>query len=130
MIYKTLAILAADLAKSKKISPIEAWQITAQKIFPNSLSGQVKACPKNTFLGLCEAGLIAGIPAGKYTGSALNKKYALTAVELLLHNTELPITCTELWKDTLRACDLGDTKAHNYQMDVVLGLWENGLINV
>lgn len=130
MSYKTLAILAADLAKSKKISPIEAWQITAQKIFPNSLSSQVKACPKNTFLGLCEAGMLDGIPAGKYTGSALNKMYALIAVELLLHNTVLPITSRELWKETLRACDVDGSKVYNYQMDVVLGLWENGLINI
>ena len=37
--------------------PIEAWEKAAKQTF-ESKSSQEKSCPKSTFLGLCEEGLI------------------------------------------------------------------------
>jgi hypothetical protein len=72
---------------------------------------------------LCEEGLVKGIAKGNYTKSDKNKSYALKAVEILKSNKNNSFTPKELW-DKL---ELGD-KQSNSQMDVVLALWENGLI--
>jgi hypothetical protein len=100
----------------------EIWSRSAKEVFDTN-SAQEKGCPKNTFLGLCEEGLVNGIPKGNYTKSVKNKEYALKAVTILKQNTQTTFTPKELW-DKL---ELGD-KRSNSQMDVVLALWEHGLI--
>ncbi|WP_237275815.1 DUF6979 family protein [Tenacibaculum ovolyticum] len=100
----------------------EMWAKYVKENF-DSESSQKKSCPKNTFLGLCEEGLVIGIPKGKYTKSIKNKNYALQAIEILKQNTQTSISPKELWEQL----ELGDKK-HNSQMNVVLGLWENDLI--
>ncbi|WP_431167235.1 DUF6979 family protein [Tenacibaculum halocynthiae] len=100
----------------------EMWHKYVKENF-DTKSSQEKGCPKNAFLGLCEEGLVKGIPKGKYTKSVKNKKYALQAVEILKQNTQTTFSPKELWKQL----ELGDKK-HNSQMDVVLELWEKGLI--
>jgi hypothetical protein len=104
-------------------SIIEIWLRSAKEVFPLSKSSQEKGCPKGTFLGLCEEGLVKGIPKGNYTKSVKNKKYALKAIEILKQNTQTTFSPKELWEQL----ELGD-KRSNSQMDVVLALWENGLI--
>ena len=101
----------------------EIYAKKAQEFFPLSISSQEKSCPKGTFLGLCEEGLVKGIPKGNYTKSAKNKEYALKAVAILKQNTQTTFSPKELWEQL----ELGD-KRSNSQMDVVLALWENGLI--
>jgi hypothetical protein len=63
-----------------------AWKNSARAVFPDRESSQKKGCPKDAFLGQCEANLIEGIPRGRYTRSVLNKQYALDAVEFLKKN--------------------------------------------
>jgi hypothetical protein len=103
-------------------SIVEIWSRSAKEVF-DTKSAQEKGCPKNTFLGLCEEGLVKGIPKGKYTRSEKNKNYALNAVSILKDNPNKVYSPKELW-DKL---ELGN-KRSNSQMDVVLALWENGLI--
>jgi hypothetical protein len=52
------------------------------------VSAQKKGCPRGAFLGLCEEGLVKGIPAGNYTTSKDNKAYAVRAAELLITGTQ------------------------------------------
>jgi hypothetical protein len=101
----------------------ETWFQSVKEVFQSSISSQEKGCPKNTFLGLCEEGLVKGIPKGNYTKSVKNKEYALKAIEILEQNTQTTFSPKELWEKL----ELGD-KRSNSQMDVVLMLWENGLI--
>lgn len=117
-------LTALKCAKNYKesYSLIEIWSNSAKEIF-NTKSSQVKSCPKNTFLGLCEEGFVKGIPKGNYTKSVKNKEYALKAVSILKANPKASYIPKQLW-DKL---ELGD-KRHNSQMDVVLALWENDLI--
>jgi hypothetical protein len=103
-------------------SIIEIWSRAAKEVF-DTKSSQEKSCPRGTFLGLCEEGLIKGIPKGNYTKSVKNKEYALKAVEILKQNTQTTFSPKGLWEEL----ELGD-KRSNSQMDVVLALWENGLI--
>tara|TARA_R110002074_G_C12397851_1_gene653888 strand:+ start:638 stop:1027 length:390 start_codon:yes stop_codon:yes gene_type:complete len=103
-------------------SIIEIWSRSANEIFTTK-SSQEKSCPQSTFLGLCEEGLVKGIPKGNYTKSVKNKEYALEAIEILKQNIQTTFSPKELWKKL----ELGD-KRHNSQMDIVLALWENDLI--
>ena len=104
-------------------SIIEIWSNSAKEIFETKSSQEI-GCPKGTFLGLCEEGLVKGIPKGSYTRSVKNKKYALKAVEILKQNRQTTFSSNELWEKL----DLGE-KRHNSQMDVVIALWENELID-
>lgn len=119
--------LAAKKASRIAGDPIESWKNSVDQIF-DSESSKLKACPKNAFLGLCEKGLIKGIKAVSYFKNKkpnLNKKYAITSVNILKENPSL--SKKELWGKVKRKLALGNKK-HNSQIDVVLALWENDLI--
>lgn len=94
-----------------------------EKLYPTSPAARKKSCPRGAFLGLCEEGLVQGIPAGSYKASREDKAYAVRAVTLLTEGTEQRST-SALW----RAVTNGAEKTHNSQMDVVLALWNNDLI--
>jgi hypothetical protein len=121
--YGNAAIKAVNLVKSGSVkSPINAWERATSEIFGEGTSSQDKGCPRGAFLGLCEEGIITGIPAGNYTRSIKNKEYALKAIRLLKEGPE--ITQTELWGKVVESEGI----KHNEQMDVVISLWKNGLI--
>jgi hypothetical protein len=124
--YGVAAVLAARTRNGT--SPRESWQHATRQLFP-TLDSQNKGCPKCAFLGLCEEGYVAGIPSGMYLTKAnsLNKQYAVAAVRELqrspLMAAEVATTPKELWRRVV-----GNHKRHNSQMDVVLALWQSGLI--
>jgi serine/threonine protein kinase len=121
--YGLAAIRAMELVKKGLVSsPIEAWERAVTEVFPHRPASQKKGCPRGTFLGLCEDGLIKGIRRGNYTGSEKNKGYALAAVSKLRDNPSLAHDPTQLW------AMVAGKKTPNHQMDVVISLWNNGLI--
>ena len=119
--YGEAALIAAR--DSAGTSPAKRWQSAVEKVYPTSVSAQKKGCPRGAFLGLCEEGLVKGIPAGQYTTSKDNKAYVVRAAELLMEGKQ-KWSISELW----RAVADDPEKAHNSQMDIVLALWKNGLI--
>lgn len=121
--YGSVAKQAAEIGEN----PVDSWEQAASTYFSSESSRQ-KACPRNAFLGLCEAGLVKGIKVGVYLKNKnenLNKKYAIAAVEKLKENPN--VSKNELWDEVREKLALGE-KAHNSQMDVVLALWQNNLI--
>jgi hypothetical protein len=72
---------------------------------------------------LCEEGLIKGIPKGNYTRSIKNKAYALQAIGRLKKGTSTSISPKELSS----VLNLG-AKKHNFQMEIVLALWNESSI--
>jgi hypothetical protein len=94
-----------------------------EELYPTSPTARKKGCPRGAFLGLCEEGMVKGIPAGRYTSSRENKAYAIRAVTLLAEETQNWSRST-LWQ----AVTNDPQKTHNSQMDIVLALWKNGLI--
>lgn len=119
--YGEAALIAAR--DSVETSPAKRWQSAMERVYPTSVSAQKKGCPRGAFLGLCEEGLVKGIPAGNYTVSKDNKAYAVRAAELLIEGKQ-KWSISELW----RAVTDDLEKTHNSQMDIVLALWKNGLI--
>ena len=130
MPYAASAILAAKFAKKNRVSPVIAWENAVKQEFPTSLNNQQKCCPKNTFLGLCEEGLIQGVNGGLYTRSDLNKKYGIVALRILASTRTRSFTPIELWKAVLTKLNADPSNQHNHQMNVVLALWLEGLLNI
>jgi hypothetical protein len=119
--YAQTALKAVQNYKGNN-SISEIYERAAIEIF-DTKSSQEKGCPKGTFLGLCEEGLVKGVPKGNYTKSIKNKEYALKAIEILKRAATKRFTPKELWSEL----NLGG-KNSNSQMDVVLALWVNDLI--
>ena len=125
--YGEVACMAADDARGGG-APKDAWRRAAKRIFPNQKSSQDKGCPRCAFLGLAEEGLVVGIPRGKYTNSADNKRYAIQALKLLRDEPSLCDASGRLWRLVVQE-ERDPNKVHNNQMDVVVGLWQNGDID-
>jgi len=88
-----------------------------------SKSSQNKGCPRGAYLGLCETGIVDGIPVGKYTNSQKNRSYAVSALIQLCTDPTLASGPNALWL----AAGCPNIK-QNDQMDVVISLWNVGLL--
>jgi hypothetical protein len=117
--YGMVALRALELSIGARSNLADAWKVAAKEIYSESQDSQIKSCPKSTFLGLAEEGLLAGVPPGRYTTSVENKRYALEALQLLRQNERLAADPKELWRRVIKE----STKRYNYQMHVVAALW-------
>src|SRR5260370_15417165 len=119
------AILATECVASKGLAPREAWDFGIAQLSA-SASSQVKSCPRNAYLGLCEAGVVVGIKAGPY-GAPNNKngQYALNAYRILKSNPNRPPANTALWTQATAP----DVLVENQQIDVVVSLWKRALLH-
>jgi len=120
-----VAVLAASLYRGGEYAtPRAAWDAAAARLLATA-SLRLKNCPRATFLSLCQAGMIRGIRAGRYTRAKENREHALYAVELLAERPSLSSSEPDhLWSMVIDGADT----AHNDQMHVVLSLWNRGLI--
>lgn len=120
-VYAEIALKAMERVRNGEV-PSKAWADSAGEVCPNSTSCQKKGCPRNTFLALIQENLITGIQSAKQlTRSEKNKKYAVTAVELLRKENGLANDPVKLWKSVA-----GEGIHHNGQMHVVIALLNNG----
>jgi hypothetical protein len=122
--YGKAALKAVEIYKKGDLRNIvQAWKYAITK-FTNSKTSQEKGCPKYTFLGLCEEGLLAPIvPRKKYTDSDKNKTYGLRALEALRKKPELAESPAALWNSIETSAEKEEG-----QMGVVIALWSEGLI--
>lgn len=126
-VFGKVAIEATHRLRSAKASdPREAWRSAAQAL-GCSPSMAAKGCPRGAYLGLCEEGLVRGvpIPTKHLTKSIDNKRYAMRAIEALRRDATLLCRPADLWQEVSSP----RTIAHNGQIDVVLGLWAEELIS-
>lgn len=123
--YGRTSLIAVDLLREgQETEPREAWRKAALQVFPDSKTSRNKGCPRDTFLGLCEAGLVQGVKSGKYTRSKKNKAYGLKALSILNKSPNLASDEKTLWGIVMA----GTPKKENSQMDVVITLWQNNLV--
>ena len=122
--YGEAAVRAVEACQVNPVAgPRAAWEDAVQ-VCLGTESTRKKGCPRSTFLGLCQAGLVKGVPAREYTRSAKNGRYGERAVALLREDASWADRGPDLW----RAVMAGEEKAANRQMEVVIGLWRAGLI--
>ena len=114
----------------KGYTPFKDGDVLFAKVTPCMENGKaavvtgLKGCPRGAFLGLCEEERVKGVKTGHYTRSKLNKEYAMEAVRLLRLEPSLVSDRAQLWRRVIGQ----KTKAHNGQLDVVIGLWNAGLL--
>lgn len=131
--YGEVAIEATRHIQETGESPGNAWNKFAEEIFDNETSSaRDKGCPRNAYLGLCEDGLVDGVPEGNYVekrkGKKANKSYAIQAVHMLRSNPSLEnLRPKNLWDRVMEVMEDGPDN-HNNQMDVVLALWHEDMI--
>ena len=122
--YGRTAIRATShLQSGAESCPQAAWAQAAEKVIL-SLESRKKVCPRSTFLGLCSAGLVRKVPAGDYIDMSGNPQYAIKAVQVLDKCPELAQSPGKLWIKVVGP----DGPVHNSQIDVVIALWNKGLI--
>ncbi|WP_263357552.1 DUF6979 family protein [Acidicapsa ligni] len=121
--YGEAALMAARQSASQNMNPMDQWQIAMESLYPTSIAARKKGSPRAAFLGLCEEGLVKGIPAGHYRASKDDKASAIRAAALLVEGSQSWSIGT-LWK----AVSENSEKPHNSQLDVVMALWKNDLI--
>jgi hypothetical protein len=121
--YGEAAIMAARQAASGSINPEAQWESALEKLYPTSPTARRKGGPRGAFLGLCEEGLVKGIPAGHYAATRDNKTCAVRAATLLIEAKQ-GWSVSALWQ----AVTDNPEKPHGGQMDIVMALWKNDLI--
>ena len=128
--YGAVAVKAVKLLTSGNIDrPRDAWKMAAATSETlKSISSQDKGCPRAAFLGLCQEGVVRGIPPGRYTNSKENKEYAIEAVRILQQEPALCSNLEALWKKVMKRKDKNINS--NGQMEVVVSLWNDSLIAI
>jgi hypothetical protein len=94
-----------------------------EHLYPTSPAARKKGSARGAFLGLCEEGLVLGVPAGSYKANRESKAIAVRAARLLMEGSQRWSIGT-LW----RAATDDAEKKEDGQLDVVFALWKNGLI--
>ncbi len=126
--YGRAAVLAVEiLTKHPAQHPKDAWS-KAMKEVTDSKESQIKSCPKSAFLGLCEEGFVKGIPKGKYTKSAKNKKYAVRIAEYIHIHPMDEYDKNELWSYAIKD-EVSSQKQDQQIVGVVLAIKNSGLLN-
>ena len=110
--YGETAVRAAKYVNAG-IAPRDAWEKASCEVFRKGSSLQKKGCPRTTFLALYDSDI-----------SSPNALHARDAREYLRSHSINGITPRELWKIAL----MGEEKAYNSQMDVVLALYAHDLM--
>lgn len=113
------------LIEGEASTPRDAWNMAGGELFHRTTYFS-KGCPRAAFIGLCEEGLIKGIPAGDYSAGEKNKKHTLKALQLLKEKANWKLNKTQWWN----AATKDNPISHNHQLDVLLSLYENGFLNI
>ena len=122
--YGRAAIKAARmLSEGSPSDPAKAWDRAIARETKSSESRR-KSCPRGAFLELCLAGAIPGCPSQPSLMRSSNGEYAVQILNAIRTDEELLADRGRLWR--LAA---GKGKKENGQVDVVVSLWESGVIH-
>ena len=106
------------------VNPRVAWELAISAQTKSEYSRR-KNCPRDAYLGLCEAGLVSGISPGRYgPRDNINGRHAIDACQILRSEPDILNDKKALWEK------IGEPRAKNEngQLDVVVTLWRNRLI--
>lgn len=72
--YGKVAIEVTKHIQETGEHPRKSWNDFSEEIFGKGTDQANKSCPRSAYLGLCEDGLIAGVPSGDYVREQKGKK--------------------------------------------------------
>jgi len=121
--YGEAAVAAARRLVRSGSSPEYAWKQAVKDVFPAGSASIDKGCPRGAFLGLCKRGAIAGTRGFYELKDTKNGDYACLAWKALKEDPELASDRVKLWAKVHT-----DAANENGQLDVVLALWDAGLL--
>lgn len=122
--YGRAAVYATKCFLKGKASTLrDAWDFAVAQ-HSDRISSQIKACPREAYFGLCEAGLVKGVqaPNNGVPTTTLNGRYAVRAYQLLKTNPNLASDKQALWN----AIPDRTATRENGQLDVVLMMYAAG----
>ncbi|WP_260862783.1 DUF6979 family protein [Citrobacter sp. Marseille-Q6884] len=117
--YTDAALLTADRCLGMDKPDVKrVWAYTIQE-----LNAYDEGCPRNAFIGLCEEGMVKGIPSGCYglRKDNKNKGYAVAAANLILSGHE--VDNNAIWQQVTS----GYVQPHD-QVNIVIALHDAGLL--
>ena len=112
--YAKIAVKAFEYINAG-YSAEKAWEKASCESYKKGSHSQKKGCPRNAFLGLTSN--------SQALAKSKNSLYALKALDILRKNPNSNFSINELWLLVVEK-----PKIHNSQMNIVLALWNNGLI--
>lgn len=121
--YGEAAVAAAGRLIRSGGDPEYAWTQAVKQAFPAGRSSIDKGCPRGAFLGLCKRGALAGARSFYELEDTKNGDYACLAWKALKEDQSLADDRAALWS-RIHA----DAVNENGQLDVVLALWDEGLL--
>jgi hypothetical protein len=122
--YGRAAVYATKCFLQGKFSTLrDAWDFAVAQ-HSDKISSQVKACPREAYLALCDAGLVKGVVArnGGIPTNTVNGQYAVEAYRLLKENPNLASDKEALWD----AIPDRTATYENGQLDVLLMMYAAG----
>lgn len=121
--YGLAAIRAAERLIRSGNDPEYAWKQAVREVFPADSASLDKGCPRGAFLGLCKRGAIDGVRGFYELKDTKNGDYACLAWQALKREPVLASNRGALWEKVH-----ADAVNENGQLDVVLALWNAGLL--
>lgn len=121
---KAAEIAARLLTDQREVEPKSAWSRGVAEVYPDNASSREKNCPKVSFLALCGAGAIRGVPRGTYTRSPKNGGYVMRALGAVQSNPDLLLNPQSLWRIATNNLAV----SQNGQIEVLAALWDAGFI--
>jgi len=118
-----IAVHAAEIIEDGAVSdPLAAWENAVQDMgMPSSRAPQASLA-RDTFLWLCETGVVYGVTPCGYTASGKVKQCVQDALKQIRVNPLVADHPDQLKKKTQT------DDASKSMIDVILALWDNGLI--
>lgn len=122
-IFEKTTLKAVEiLNNNSSLVPSEAW-LLAISSFTSSSSMIKKSCPKNTFIDLCNSGLIRGIKEKDTFNISENGRMILKVYDLLNKNNWQIQNKKLFWYQAFN-------KEYENQLDILLILKENNLLKI
>ena len=125
--FYEVTLKSIEILKDKKTEPLQAWNAACDELkLTESVKG--KPCPKATFLCLFQENKLWELEDYKINEYLEpTKSYTLFAINLLKQNGRNNYNNgLQLWKDIMKK--FKENRNHNQEMDVLLALWDLGLI--
>ena len=121
--YGEIAVRAVEIIEDGIVSnPKDAWDKAFKEMYDGDRIDEYCLISRTAFLGLCEEGKVTCVDSDRYTKSRIIKKDALDILHFIEKHPAMTNQPKGIW------AVVRPWRKNKGQLNVVLGLWNNGLI--